>query len=133
MASVQQPKTGPSLVLWDVDHTLIENGGVSKENYALAFELLTGARPVVPAQTHGRTDVGIMENLLSAHDVEPGTYTPDERIAALTEAGRQNQGRLAERGYVLAGAWECMARLAQDSKVIQSVLTGNVEPNARIN
>jgi len=30
------------LVLWDIDHTLIENHGVNKEIYALAFELLTG-------------------------------------------------------------------------------------------
>jgi hypothetical protein len=30
------------LVLWDVDHTLIENNGVNKETYAYAFELLTG-------------------------------------------------------------------------------------------
>ena len=29
------------LVLWDIDHTLIENHGVNKETYALAFRLLT--------------------------------------------------------------------------------------------
>ena len=29
------------LVLWDIDHTLIENHGVNKETYALAFKLLT--------------------------------------------------------------------------------------------
>ena len=32
----------PSLVLWDIDHTLIEGHGVNKETYALAFRLLTG-------------------------------------------------------------------------------------------
>ena len=30
------------LVLWDVDHTLIENAGVSKAIYADAFQQLTG-------------------------------------------------------------------------------------------
>jgi hypothetical protein len=39
-----------TLVLWDVDHTLIENSGVSKENYALAFKLLTGREPEVIPQ-----------------------------------------------------------------------------------
>jgi hypothetical protein len=34
----------PRLVLWDVDHTLIENAGVSKEIYATAFHALTGDR-----------------------------------------------------------------------------------------
>jgi phosphoglycolate phosphatase len=46
---------GPALLLWDVDHTLIENGGVSKENYALAFEILTGRAPEAQPQTDGRT------------------------------------------------------------------------------
>jgi len=32
----------PLLVLWDIDHTLIENNGVSKEIYAGAFERITG-------------------------------------------------------------------------------------------
>jgi hypothetical protein len=30
------------LLLWDVDHTLIENSGVSKAVYARAFELMAG-------------------------------------------------------------------------------------------
>jgi hypothetical protein len=42
LCMTQDAKT---LVLWDVDHTLIENSGVSKENYALAFEFLTGRAP----------------------------------------------------------------------------------------
>ena len=33
---------GAILLLWDIDHTLIENHGVNKETYALAFKLLTG-------------------------------------------------------------------------------------------
>jgi hypothetical protein len=49
-----------TFVLWDVDHTLIENGGVSKETYALAFELLTGCVPSVRPATDGRTDFQIM-------------------------------------------------------------------------
>src|SRR5437660_466817 len=42
------------LVLWDVDHTLIENGGVSKEMYARAYELLTGESPSEQPETDGR-------------------------------------------------------------------------------
>ncbi len=44
------------LVLWDVDHTLIENGGVSKEVYAAGFEILTGRPVTEPVETDGRTD-----------------------------------------------------------------------------
>ncbi len=32
----------PSLVLWDIDHTLVRISGVSREIYAEAFRLVTG-------------------------------------------------------------------------------------------
>ncbi|MFE2375553.1 HAD family hydrolase [Streptomyces sp. NPDC059398] len=35
-------------VLWDIDHTLIENAGVSKEIYAAAFTALAGSAPSEP-------------------------------------------------------------------------------------
>ncbi len=38
----------PRLVLWDVDHTLIENAGVSKEIYSAAFAILTGQDASTP-------------------------------------------------------------------------------------
>jgi len=128
---VLKPRT-QALVLWDVDHTLIENGGVSKENYALAFRLLTGRPASTQAETHGRTDVVIMDDLLRANGVDPDAYTAEQRYAALAEAGQRNRERLLERGHALAGAAECLARLAEDATVLQSVLTGNVEPNARV-
>lgn len=36
------------IVLWDIDHTLIENAGVSKEIYAAAFTALSGRAPMGP-------------------------------------------------------------------------------------
>ncbi|GAA2729407.1 HAD family hydrolase [Cellulomonas aerilata] len=127
-----QATTGPALLLWDVDHTLIENAGVSKENYALAFELLTGRPATHKATTGGRTDVVIIEDLLRSHGIDPSGYTSEERYAALVEAGRRNRSRLQERGHALPGAAECLVRLASEAGVRQSVLTGNVEPNARV-
>jgi phosphoglycolate phosphatase len=121
-----------TLLLWDIDHTLIENAGVSKENYALAFEILTGRAPARTARTDGRTDVVIMSDLLSLNGVDPGVVSTGRQLAALVEAGRRNRDRLAERGHALPGAAACLERLAADPGVIQSVLTGNVEPNARM-
>ena len=59
------------LVLWDVDHTLIENNGVNKETYAYAFELLTGRPAEYPARTDGRTEPEIMRDMLTRHGIEP--------------------------------------------------------------
>lgn len=121
-----------TLILWDVDHTLIENGGVSKLNYALAFELLTGERPRVQAATDGRTDVEIMENLWRDNDAWESLPTVAEREAALADAGERNRPLLAQRGHALPGAREVLVRMAGMADVISSVLTGNIPSNARV-
>ncbi len=120
------------LVLWDVDHTLIDNGGVSKENYALAFEKLTGSATEFPARTDGRTDILIMQELLKAHNVSADSFTQSRQLAALAAAGAANRDLLAERGRALPGALAAVRRLAVDPAVMSSVLTGNIEPNAFI-
>jgi phosphoglycolate phosphatase len=122
-----------ALVLWDVDHTLIENGGVSKLNYALAYELLAGEQPKVVAATDGRTDVEIMENLFRDNGwTDEDIPEPRDRSVALVIAGETNRPLLVERGYALPGAREVLQRMAGMADVISSVLTGNIESNARV-
>jgi phosphoglycolate phosphatase len=118
------------LVLWDVDHTLIDNGGVSKANYGRAFQLLTGRAATVPARTGGRTDVLIMGTLLADNGVDPETFPLEAQLAALAQAGVDNRPLLVERGRALPGAAEALRALQAVPGVIQSVLTGNVEGNA---
>lgn len=120
-----------TLILWDVDHTLIENGGVSKANYALAFELLIGRPPEHPAKTSGRTDVSIVAGILTDNGEDPNRFSIDEQLTALHRAGDQNKDLLAERGHGLPGAVEALTRFEADPSLINSVLTGNIEPNAR--
>ncbi|MEU4229599.1 haloacid dehalogenase-like hydrolase [Nonomuraea sp. NPDC026600] len=118
------------LVLWDVDHTLIENGGVSKETYAGAFELLTGRPAEFRAETDGRTDLEIMTNLLSRHGVE-ATESHMTRLPEVLQASlAARRDRLRELGYGLPGAQEAITALSRVPGVIQSVLTGNIQPNA---
>jgi phosphoglycolate phosphatase len=125
--------TGPqSLVLWDIDHTLIENDGVSKATYALAAELLIGHPTTTPPVTEGRTDAAIMAELLSGNGCDPARFPLRRVWEALTEAGRRNEAELKARGQALPGAAECLRRLAADQHVIQSTLTGNIEANARV-
>jgi phosphoglycolate phosphatase len=59
------------LLLWDIDHTLIENNGVNKETYARAFEILAGRPAEYQASTDGRTEPEIMINMLRLHGIEP--------------------------------------------------------------
>jgi phosphoglycolate phosphatase len=120
------------LVLWDVDHTLIENHGVNKETYACAFQLLTSRRAEHPAQTDGRTEPEIMRNMLIRHGIQPtGEYTA--RIPeALERATSSKASSLRERGHELPGARDALAALQAMPEIVQSVLSGNMKPNALI-
>ncbi|HEY7144286.1 MAG TPA: haloacid dehalogenase-like hydrolase [Streptosporangiaceae bacterium] len=118
------------LVLWDIDHTLIENHGVNKKTYALAFELLTGQRAEHPARTEGRTEPEIMRNMLLAHRIEP---TPDyvSRFPAVLESATLSTANtLREYGHELPGARDALTALKAFPGILQSVLSGNIRPNA---
>jgi phosphoglycolate phosphatase-like HAD superfamily hydrolase len=120
------------LVLWDVDHTLIENHGVNKETYARAFELLTGRRAEHRAETDGRTEPEIMRNLLIAHGIEPTGEYLGRVVEVLETATAANSSRLRDRGHELPGAREALAALQGMPGIVQSVLSGNTRPNAYI-
>lgn len=120
------------LVLWDVDHTLIENGGVSKESYAGAFQILTGRRAEHPARTGGRTDPEIIGDLLSDHGVDPASFDDQAKQDALVRSLADLQGRLAQRGSALPGARAALDALARVPGVLQSVLTGNLRANGLV-
>lgn len=119
------------LVLWDVDHTLIENGGVSKAAYCAAFELLTGQPVSEPFETDGSTDWLIIEDLLSLHGLG---LTEELRACvepALVEALDKLLPQLKACGHALPGARDAIAALDKEVGVSQSVLTGNIRPNGR--
>lgn len=121
-----------TLVLWDVDHTLIENGGVSKATYTLAFEILVGRTPTVRPATDGRTDFQIIRELLAANSVPIDGYVEIAQFeGVLAEAMKQKMSQLPQRGYILPGVLEVVTTLAAAATVVQSVLTGNVVHNAR--
>ncbi len=118
------------LLLWDVDHTLIENSGVSKAVYARAFQVMTGRAPEVQPGTDGRTDHEIVRNLFTANRA---VFAPeDERSyqSALVDAMRELHPRLMRDGFALPGVPEVLEAVSQIPGIVQSVLTGNIRPNA---
>lgn len=116
------------VVLWDIDHTLIDNAGVSKEIYAAAFRALTGHRPADPAITQGRTDRLIMRDMLRRHGVhEPGWAALE---TALAEAGHAHREVLRRRGRALPGVRRVLKEASLQAGWVSSVLTGNIAANA---
>ncbi len=120
------------LLLWDVDHTLIENGGVSKETYALAFEILVGRTPTSQPRTDGLTDYLIMRNLFEANAVDLSPSYESKLFDVLSIAMDRNAKALASRGHILPGVLDAISELDKIDQVMQSVLTGNIVHNARV-
>jgi phosphoglycolate phosphatase len=118
------------LVLWDIDHTLIENHGVNKETYALAFTLLTGRDAEHRARTDGRTEPEIMRDMLMLHGIAPTTDQVAQMPKALESATLANAGALRVRGHELPGARDVLAAFQATPRIVQSVLSGNIRPNA---
>ncbi|AVH55541.1 MULTISPECIES: HAD family hydrolase [Streptomyces] len=118
------------IVLWDVDHTLVDNAGVSKEIYASAFKDLAGRDAELPAPTEGRTDRAIMREMFAQHGLPVPQWESAQR--ALEKAGRGREEDLRRRGRVLPGVQEALKALATDSEICSSVLTGNIAANARV-
>lgn len=117
------------LVLWDVDGTLIDNGGVSKMAYARGFELLVGVPASEPVITDGQTDPAIFRSLLTRHGIEPTDRMlrriPEIMPGALTALVSE----LRARGHAMPGAQAAILALSRQAGVIQSLLTGNIASN----
>ena len=115
----------PRLVLWDIDHTLIETRGVGGRLARAAFEEITGVRAEHLTDATGRTEPVILAETLKAHGIEPTEEHQQRYARALSDQYRQHTDELKRIGRVLPGAAEALAALRQIPDVIQTVLTGN--------
>ncbi|WP_031467796.1 HAD family hydrolase [Sciscionella sediminilitoris] len=122
----------PRLILWDIDHTLIESRGFGRMIYEQAFPQVTGRTLRDLAVVHGRTELDIMHDTLAAHDIEPTEATVHRLAEALAAGYRDRMAEFAERGRVLPGAREALATFAEQPNLHQSVLTGNTTEVARL-
>jgi phosphoglycolate phosphatase len=114
----------PSLVLWDIDHTLVRIAGVSREIYAEAFWLVTGQPLRELADMAGRTERAIIVDTLILNGVADPESRIDAFLPALGDAARRLRDRMREAGERLPGAQEAIAALA-GTVTAQSVVTGN--------
>jgi phosphoglycolate phosphatase-like HAD superfamily hydrolase len=123
-----------ALVLWDVDGTLVDVDGVGSEAFDLAFAAVLGRDPDAPLGTliamGGRTDPDIALEALARHGIADGERHLPAFAVALAEQLAATAAAIRERGRALPGAAAALAALAAEPGVVQSVLTGNLEPNA---
>jgi phosphoglycolate phosphatase-like HAD superfamily hydrolase len=117
--------TGQLLVLWDVDHTLVDAGGVGARAFAAAFRQLFGREVVKLPFMAGRTDRAIAVDVLRGNGVpDPEPHLEDFRLAA-ERALAELEGVLRVEGRALPGAAAALAGLARTAAT-QTLLTGNI-------
>lgn len=121
------------LVLWDVDHTLVNAGGLSPDLYRLVFMELFGRKLEEVAPMAGRTDRAIILDTLSRAGVPDSAQQVCAFAAALATHAPAYADRVRERGRALPGAARILLQLAASggkqvcgTHVVQSVLTGNL-------
>jgi phosphoglycolate phosphatase len=119
-------------VLWDIDGTLLTTGGAGAVAWQRAFEELYGVEANIDEHTRaGMTDPEITEIIFDQVVGREGT--PEERAKVVTKYLEYMPDAVAESsGYrVMPGIAEILPRLAE-AGIVQGVVTGNVEPAARI-
>lgn len=122
-----------TLLLWDIDHTLIETRGVGGQVYADTFRIVTG-RPldIMPALA-GRTEPAIFREALKTNHIDGDPAVLFRQFAAQQARGYATRTHeLRKRGRALPGAKDALRVLDGRADVIQSVLTGNTRPSAQI-
>jgi phosphoglycolate phosphatase len=117
---------GMQLVLWDIDHTLIETRGVGYELFGKAFLAVTGRPMKQQAELTGRTEPDIFRDTLALHGIDQADGDFPRFAAALADAYETGRATLRQRGRALKGAREALDALARRREILQSVLTGNI-------
>ncbi|WP_019930780.1 haloacid dehalogenase-like hydrolase [Nocardia sp. BMG111209] len=120
-----------TLLLWDIDKTLLTTSGVSKEVYLKAFTTLTGRTSAVAAVTDGRAEFDIMRELADQNSLDRRALGERSRLEeVLVTTLEREKSELAQRGRALPGARSALQATADAPAIVQSVLTGNIRRNA---
>lgn len=134
-SSTARGEHGTILLLWDIDRTLIYVGEVDRTAYREAFEQVVG-RPAsrFPARGTGvtmpRAVRGLLrDNGLSDDDAE--RLLP-EMLKVVPERLAAHEDDVRREGILMPGAREAVEAVAADGRFVSAVVTGNLEPNARL-
>lgn len=120
------------LILWDIDGTLIHGGGVAGEALRAAMTRTLGPIEGPPISYAGKTDQQI---LLETYPHYDETHLPsllERYVPQYMEELERRREEYRQRGAVLPGVRDLLARFHADPSILQSLLTGNIMPAARV-
>ena len=118
-------------MLWDVDYTLVNAGGLGTRLYEDVFREMFGRELLAVAPKAGRTDRAITLDTLGLAGVDEPRSWVDEFLAVLARRVAIMDGAATAHVRALVGAPAAIAALA-GAGLRQSVLTGNIRPLAAL-
>lgn len=121
----------PTLLLWDIDGTIITSGGSGEASLRLATREVFGKEDdLADIEIAGRTDTRIARQLLRKY----GRPETPEGIAEILNSylGILPTMLPQKGGRILPGVREVLTALAQRKDIVLALLTGNLEAGARL-
>src|SRR6266850_3191503 len=124
---------GVTVVLFDIDGTLLTTAGAARAAFTRGLSEAAG-RPISPDgySFSGRTDPQIARDILTSHGMAGAALD-----AAIPESIRLyllyfSQNRNLDKARLLPGVPDLLKALASRPDARTALLTGNVEPGARL-
>lgn len=118
------------LILWDIDGTLVSVGSIGGDVFDRALEAHLGSRPGERVHMSGKTDPQIVGEYLAMLEVAEPEAHLDGILEQLEKELAEAEAQVRAEGRVLPGVVDVLDSLAAEPGVLQSVLTGNIAPNA---
>jgi phosphoglycolate phosphatase len=123
------------LILWDVDGTLTMSGEAAQRAFDLAVASVVGRDPEGHGvRMSGKTDPQIALEIMASLDMaedEAHRFLPSVLEGLIREL-EAAEDTIREHGRVLPGVRELLPRLHRPPRIVQSLLTGNLAPNAAL-
>lgn len=122
------------LLLWDVDGTLVRAGDLGAAVFDVALEAALGQAPAARVRMSGKTDPQIVREYLQQMGVPETDGIVDDVLRSVEGhlAAAAAAGELVAVGTAIPGVADVLKLLAGDSRVVSTLLTGNIAPNALV-
>lgn len=125
--------TPPTVVLFDIDGTLLDLKGAGRRAFVRAIEAVFGWQDDIRyVNFAGNTDLNVLTQVLAAHGRDLTDADARRFFARLPEELERAAADPASDRTLYPGVRELLERLSDMPGVVLALVTGNIEPCARL-